>query len=117
MDEMYWKMKNALNTKKSTKDIIDSKEKARVLELAHKRMKIVFAGALDEFERAFADYFAEDKEMHKRWKVVRAKILNNGNNQSRLLQNDLEKYNITPMRYHYTLKVVEKNDEKSQGNS
>lgn len=119
MDFDYWKLKTikSIADRKKNKPIDPKAYKQRLLDLAAKRMKIVFAGALDEFERAFSEMFAKDKAMHEKWKAVRHKILNNGNNQSRLLANDIEGYNIGPKIYNYHMLVKpEKKNEEPEGN-
>lgn len=115
----YWKLKTlkTIADRKKNKQIDPKVYKQRLLDLAAKRMKIVFAGALDEFERAFGEMFSKDKDLSQKWKIVRNKILNNGNNQSRLLANDIEACNIGPKIYNYQMLVKpEKKDEKPEGN-
>jgi hypothetical protein len=122
MDEMFWKMKRAVkqrdDNKKEKTDSYNNNHKKRLLELAHKRMRIVFAGALDEFEKAFGETLDNNKDMSQKWKIVRNKILNNGNNQSRLLAADIEQYDVAPMRYNYKFTIKpEQGNEESEGNS
>ena len=107
MDEMFWKMKKVSDNRKSdqaeTSDII----KKQLMEIVRKRMKIVFAGALDEFEKAFGDLWDSDQLLEDKWKYVRNKILDNGNNQSRILQEEIDQYDIVGWNrynYHGTMK-------------
>ena len=69
--------------------------------------------ALDQFEREFGYVWGhgeeqptmEQQEMRKVWEKVRNNILNNGNNQIRNLETEMEYYTMEWNRYHYDLPV------------
>lgn len=56
-----------------------------------KRLNTTMIGALDRFEKEYADEIDKDED---RWKFVRKSILDNGNNQLRQLFVDLDNYEI-----------------------
>jgi len=103
--------KQYINKQHSEKYKKQSKE--RFFKIAEKKIKTSFIGALDQFEREFGYVWGhgeeqptmEQQEMRKVWEKVRNNILNNGNNQIRNLETEMEYYTMEWNRYHYDLPV------------
>lgn len=78
--------------------------KERLKRSISTKMRTAFIGALSQFEQFFGTIWGHNKpeeiltinqlEMKKRWEQVRNNILNNGNNQLRAAEAELETYDI-----------------------
>lgn len=90
-----------------------AQSKKRFFKIAEKKIKTSFIGALDQFEREFGYVWGhkvehptvEQEEMREIWEKVRNNILNNGHNQIRNLETEMEYYTMEWDRYQYDLPV------------
>ncbi len=84
--------------------------KKRLQKILSTKMRTAFIGALDAIEKNFGYLWGIDKDedepltmeedkMLQLWLLVRNKILTNGNNQLRAIENELEQYTIHWDRY------------------
>ena len=87
----------------------------RLSKIAEEKMKTTFIGALDAIERIFGDMWGidlednerskEQKENYELWQDLRTEILNNGNNQCRLLLNEISNHVVKWNRHQSTFRV------------
>ena len=76
-------------------------------------------GALAAFESSFGEFWGhgeetltnEQKEFRKIWEETRTDILNNGNSQLRIAQEEIAQYTMTWNRYHVDFLVNPENPE------
>lgn len=128
---LYDKMRKAANynteRKNKMKEVI---AKEQLEQLIEKRIKTVFIGALDRFEKKFGFLWgkdqerltSEEKKMLYLWKQVRTDILDHGHDQIKLLiQKELIEYHVQLDRkqintYEFlkSVKKVGENDGESQ---
>lgn len=103
------------NYQKKALDKIKEARRQKYLEACRKRLSMIaetkvktaFIGALDAFEKEFGDLWGrnntrktdEEQEWYNKWQNVRTNILNNGNNQSRALLNEIANNIIEWNRY------------------
>lgn len=100
--------------------------KTRLKNIATKKIKTSFIGALAQFEESFGFLFgakdptpeqAKVKEALARlgfdeaywrnqWELARNNTLNQGNNQIRALEKEFETYTVSWNRYHVNIPVV-----------
>lgn len=95
------------------KKSIDSKNRLR--RIMEKKFKTSFIGAISKFETVFGrlwghgkDYgqlTENEKKFRLLWEQVRGEILNNGNNQIRAMQQEIELYDIIFNGYQSLLTV------------
>ena len=94
-----------------------------IIALAIKRLRTTMIGSLSKFENVFGylwgHYKNNDEPLSEQeiyfdnlWQDVRNNILNHGNKQIRLLENDLDSFlaDKPKIRYHYKFNVKEEND-------
>lgn len=88
----------------------------RLSDIAEKKIKTTFIGAIAAFEKEFGELWGIDlkdedrdddqKYWYEKWQLARTEILNNGNNQSRALLNEIANHVISWNRYTTTFKVI-----------
>ena len=88
----------------------------RLSNIAEKKMKTTFIGALDAIERMFGDIWGadidekdrnkEEKENFELWQDLRTEILNNGNTQLRGLLNEISQHVVEWKRYNATFTIT-----------
>lgn len=90
------------------------RSRANLKNLIEKRMKTVMVGSLASFEEKFEQFWKpepgqkmtkEQELLQKLFQEVRSSILDKGNNQIRLLEKDLENFNVEAKKYHLQFKV------------
>lgn len=94
----------------------NASSKARLIKILEKKLKTSFIGALSQFEEFFGralwghgkddeDRTQDEKEFYEMWQQCRTNILNNGNNQIRAIENELQQYEVSWQRYQNRLIV------------
>lgn len=88
----------------------------RLSDIAEKKIKTTFIGAIAAFEKEFGELWGIDlkdedrdedqKYWYDKWQIARTEILNNGNNQSRSLLSEIANHIVSWNRYNMTFKVV-----------
>lgn len=81
---------------------VDSKK--RLQRILEKKLKTSFIGALSKFEAVFGrlwghgkkytDLSESERRFRSLWELARTEVLNNGNNQIRAIQQELDLYTI-----------------------
>lgn len=118
MDSLRDRMSRAISTRKEETEVAKKKynesSQKRLFKIVEKKLQTSFIGALSQFEEAFGSLWGRDKddseltnserEARKLWNQVRTNILNNGNNQIRAVQNELNQYTVTWNAYRYEYK-------------
>lgn len=88
--------------------------KNRLLRILEKKCKTIFIGALAEIEQTFGrelwGHGKDDSEKtqeelinYEKWQQARTRILNNGNNQVRAMENELDQYEVKWLRHQITI--------------
>jgi hypothetical protein len=89
-----------------------------------KKFKTTMIGSLAVFERHFGDIWGhgqqdptdEQLEARRLWEQARTEILNNGNTQLRIAQEEVAEYTMTWNRYQTEFIVTRKNTEEDNCN-
>ena len=91
--------------------------KKRLFNIISKKLTTTFIGDISQIEQALGHLWGhnsngakltpEQQKYKKIWENLRNKILNNGNNQLRAIENELKQYNVNWERYHTDLKVAD----------
>lgn len=116
----YDKMQRAANTRKTNDNSRTEKSKNHLLSILEKKQRTIFIGAISAIEEEFGflwghgkkpfDRTPEEQKWFDRWQRARTKILNNGNNQSRAIQNELKQYTVNWEGYNLTLKPLKEQE-------
>lgn len=82
----------------------------KLYKVCSKKIDTTMIGSLDAVETILKDFIEElddesQKDYLKLYRLIREKILDNGNTQKRNLRKEFEKYNITPRVYQYEFKM------------
>jgi hypothetical protein len=98
--------------REQTKNYNDEKyresSKKRLMKNVERKFKTTMIGALASFEKYFGDLWGHDEgelsdeqiKMKQFWEQARTEILNNGNSQLRIAQEEIAQYTMTWNRYH-----------------
>jgi len=82
--------------------------------LVEKRIRTTMIGALACVEEKFGQFWktennekmtAEQASLYQLFQEIRSVILDNGNNQIRLLDKDIDNFNVEAKKYHIQFKV------------
>jgi hypothetical protein len=128
MADMYERLFN-LNRNRQLNDAKEKNERKSALskrkfqEILQKKFQTTFIGAISQIELEFGflwgnnknieDCTPTEKEWFERWQRLRTRILDNGNNQLRAVENELEQYAMTFNGYQYN--CIPKQEESSNG--
>lgn len=82
----------------------DKDSKERLLKILKQKIKTTMIGALDSFEHMFSEML-KDPDFDSAFQEARKEILDNGNNQIRAIEKELEQYNIHWNRYTIVMPV------------
>jgi hypothetical protein len=121
MDDMYNKMRRTSHARvgelAEQADRRAEKSKQRLINILDKKFKTTFIGAISSIEAEFGFLWGQDKapgdrtrteqEWYERWQRARTNILNNGNNQFRAIQNELQQYMVDWQGYKMQLHCKE----------
>jgi len=116
MSEDYGELKRIV---KMTRDANDKKYEAHSKSMLKKhvetKFKTTMIGALSKFEELFGSLWGhglQDNELgpeeikwREAWQLARTEILNNGNNQLRAAQNEIDQYTIRYIKNEYNFLV------------
>lgn len=80
-------------------------------KLIEKRVRTVFIGAISSIEESPFGKLKSEPEWDRAWKELRNQILNKGNDQLRLLLEEIEEYNVGPKRYKYYMPTFNSKEE------
>ena len=98
--------------REQTKNYNDEKyrdsSKKRLMKNVERKFKTTMIGALASFEKYFGDLWGHEEgelsdeqlKMKQFWEQARTEILNNGNSQLRIAQEEIAQYTMTWNRYH-----------------
>jgi hypothetical protein len=99
---------------------VAAKSKTQLSSIIERKVKTTMIGAISQFEQFFGELWGynkhasertrEEQVMYDKWMIARTNILNNGNNQNRALQNELQQYFILWQGYHYDFPVVKEDN-------
>ncbi len=119
MDDLHNKFSRVVAQRKEDEVVQVQKylesSRIRLLKILEKKFKTSFIGDLARVETYFGRLWGKDKpeeqltENEKKWKCIwdelRTEILNNGNNQWRAAQTELQQYDVKWNKYQVNLKV------------
>lgn len=90
--------------------------KKKLAKICETKCKTGFIGALSQFEEFFGELWGhkdshsltpEQQAWKEIWNECRTAVLNNGNNQIRAINNEIQQYDITWRRHERQLPVIE----------
>jgi hypothetical protein len=129
MDNIYNKLSRLSGYRKraieENKKSYEQSSKDKLAQSIEKKMKTTFIGALSAMEEELGYLWghnkngkmtSEEREMKKVWDKIRNKVLNNGNHQYRLIEQELEQYSVNWDRYRTEINF-ERNETNSGGNN
>jgi hypothetical protein len=98
--------------------------KKRLIKNLEKKFKTTMIGALAAFENNFGALWGhgqeeltdDQKQFRKIWEETRTEILNNGNSQLRIAQEEIAQYTMTWNRYHVDFVIKPDNQKDNQEN-
>lgn len=113
--DLHDRMRNEVETQKTQKEE-QYKEisKTRLTNILTRKQRTTFIGAICAIEEEFGYLWGHNstspltesqKKMQFKWQRLRNKIMNNGNNQLRAVENEINQYDITWNRYSTNLLV------------
>lgn len=118
-DVKKWMEMTRKSQEASNKNFAEESRK-RLTKILTTKITTTFIGSLAAFEKAFGFLWGqgkkdsektdEEKHFYNIWEGVRTDVLNNGNNQSRAIQNELQNHNITWNRHTLVIKNEDQND-------
>ncbi len=110
--------------KKRNEEKYRESSKKRLISNIEKKFKTTMIGSLASFEKYFGELWGhgaeeltpEELRFRELWEQARTEILNNGNSQLRIAQEEIAQYSMTWNRYHIDFLVTpqdnkENNDE------
>jgi len=107
--------------KKNNQEKYNENSKNRLIKNIEKKFKTTMIGSLAVFEEYFGDLWGhnnsggltpEQEEFKHLWEAARTEVLNNGNTQLRIAQEEISEYTMTWNRYHIDFKLLKDNEEK-----
>jgi hypothetical protein len=110
--------------KKANEEKYKENSKKRLIKNVERKFKTTMIGSLAVFEEYFGDLWGHnnsdpltsDQEDFKHlWEAARTEILNNGNTQLRIAQEEISQYTMTWNRYHIDFVITKDNEEKNNG--
>jgi len=113
MDNFYKLKKIVDEREKENVERYDLRSKERLLKIIKTKLQTSFIGDISLIEEIFGFLWGHDKttltdnemKWKKYWDILRKRILNNGNDQIRAIDNELKQYSVTWNRYQYKLGV------------
>ena len=124
MEKDYRALRNLRSQiKKNNEEKYKENSKKRLINNIEKKFKTTMIGSLAVFEKQFGFLWGHgennptDEQIHFRnlWEDARTEILNNGNTQLRIAQEEIAQYSMTWNRYHTEFIITkdkqENNDE------
>ena len=95
--------------------------KKRLIKNVEKKFKTTMIGSLACFEKYFGDLWGHDESeldpeqlrYRELWEQARTEILNNGNSQLRIAQEEIAQYSMTWNRYHIDFLVTPQDNKEN----
>ena len=111
------------HAKKRNEEKYKDSSKKRLIKNLEKKFKTTMIGALACFEKYFGEMWGHDQDeltdeqlrYKELWEQARTEILNNGNSQLRIAQEEIAQYSMTWNRYHIDF-LVTPQDNKENNN-
>ena len=107
--------------KKRNEDLYRESSKKRLMKNVERKFKTTMIGALASFEECFGHLWGHGKDddeistdemaFRQLWEQARTDVLNNGNSQLRIAQEEIAQYTMTWNRYHIDF-IVKPQDNK-----
>lgn len=120
MSDMKKWMEMTRKSQEASNQRFADESKKRLSKIIATKLTTTFIGSLAAFEKAFgflwgqgkrdSEKTQEEKEFYNIWESVRTDVLNNGNNQLRNIQNELQNHNISWNRHTLVIKNEETDD-------
>lgn len=82
----------------------DKDSKERLFKIIAQKIKTTMIGALDSFEYMFSEQL-KDPDFNRSFQEARKEILDNGNNQIRAVEKELENHTVHWNRYTIVMPV------------
>lgn len=125
MEPLYDRMRRVNDLRKDDvkhrQHRLAEKSKTKLIQIIEKKFQTTFIGALSAIEEYFGQLWGHDKstsartvserEWYDKFQELRAKILDNGNNQARAVVNELQQYLINWQGYNMNLSVRKEQDD------
>ena len=117
MEEEKYGIVQRINNNKNQNELKERKyreSRAKLKKNLEKRIRTTMIGAIAAIEEEFGRFWknedglpwSEDQtKVYEIFQSVRAQILDNGNNQIRMLEKDMDGFNIEEKLYHIQLQV------------
>jgi hypothetical protein len=107
--------------KKRNEEKYRDNSKKRLINNIEKKFKTTMIGSLASFEKYFGelwghggeDLTAEELRFRELWEQARTEILNNGNSQLRIAQEEIAQYSMTWNRYHIDFLVTPQDNKEN----
>jgi hypothetical protein len=87
-------------------DKYNSESKSRLLSILRKKLMCSFIGALDRIEKSKFGELIDKPEWEAEYENLRREILNNGNQQIRAIEDELNHYTVHWERYQVRMPVL-----------
>ena len=123
MEPDYKALKNLKSQiKKNNEEKYKENSKKRLITNVEKKFKTTMIGSLAVFEKHFGflwghgDNNPTEEQIHFRdlWEESRTEILNNGNTQLRIAQEEIAQYTMTWNRYHTDFIIKDKQENNNE---
>ena len=120
MEEEKYRFVGFLQSKKKEDVVREShikRSRENLRKIVAKRIQTTMIGALAAIEEKFKEFWEpeegekmnkEQQNLYNLFQEIRSSILDNGNNQIRLLEKDIENFDVEARQYHIQLKVKER---------
>ena len=116
----YKKLKE--QTKKHNDEKYRESSKKRLMKNVERKFKTTMIGSLASFEKYFGDVWGHDDaqpseeqlKAKQLWEQARTEILNNGNSQLRIAQEEIAQYTMTWNRYHIDFVLTPPNQDNQE---
>lgn len=96
---------------KTKDDLIRERSKERLKKEAKKRIQTTMIGSLSSIEKYFSEHLGsydtqrtpEQDKMRELYEELRTEILDRGNNQIRIIESEIDTYDVRWNKYHMDL--------------
>jgi len=114
-DNWEWYENRKIHAERKKKQQIQNAEYSwqKLADMIKRRMTTTMIGALDKFEKEFGDLWNADNasaEDRAKWSKIRKQVLDNGNNQLRILLDELENFDVNWLRYRMEFRPYRKDN-------
>ena len=107
--------------KKRNEEKYRESSKKRLINNVEKKFKTTMIGSLASFEKYFGELWGhggedltpEELRFRELWEQARTEILNNGNSQLRIAQEEIAQYSMTWNRYHIDFLVTPQDNKEN----